>query len=55
MKHLAPIAAAGSLVAGVWVSVRYFLGGVDQETFKQFLMGATAVWFVTATWWSSRK
>ena len=49
------ILAIASLAAGVSAALAFFWGTLDQQAFRNILLGATLSWFVFATLWASRK
>ncbi len=49
------ILAVASLLFGLWSSLSYFWGSIDQKMFHNLLLAATLSYFVFATAWAHRK
>ena len=49
------VLAIASLVAGLMAALAFFQGVIDQQAYRNILLGATLSWFVFATMWANRK
>lgn len=46
--RLTLIATAG-LAIGLWAALSFFWGSMDQQSYRNWLLGGTLVWFAFAT------
>ncbi|MBI4904135.1 MAG: hypothetical protein HY820_10900 [Acidobacteria bacterium] len=49
------VLAIASLLFGLWSSLSFFWGSIDQKTFFNLLLAATLSYFVFATAWAYRR
>lgn len=44
------LVAVGGLFLGLWAALSYFWGGITQDSYRNWLLLATLIWFFFATW-----
>jgi hypothetical protein len=49
------VLAIASLAAGLYGAIAFFLGTLDEQSYRNILLAATLSWFVFATMWAKGK